>query len=173
FRQNAGDYTVVPGAQYQWARYQDGFFDVLTPQPSSAYAGWGQPQRMNHLGAIAGYRELANNSGSSAVIYDPASGWQDLNALVTPEWNLVKATGINDAGQVVGYGTLGSTENVAFRLDTATHEIINLGHLPAYPDPSLHMIANAINSQGHVVGALYDQWPTNPVRAFIFTDGSD
>lgn len=49
---------------------------------------------------------VGRNVNGRAFLWTPSSGMQDLNAMIDPAagWTLYKATGINDAGQIVGTG---------------------------------------------------------------------
>lgn len=72
---------------------------------------------INDLGLVVGDSQILN-SQYHAFIYSAATGMQDLNSLVPPSagWILTSATGINNSGQIAGYGTIGGQQH-AFRLD--------------------------------------------------------
>jgi len=64
---------------------------------------------INSLGQVVGWSELAGDAITHAFIYDPiAAVMVDLNNLLPEscDWELIEATGINDAGHVVGYGNI-------------------------------------------------------------------
>ena len=58
---------------------------------------------VNAAGAVVGYSDGAGST--RAILYTPATGIRDLNALISPRlgWVLEAATDINDAGVIVGY----------------------------------------------------------------------
>jgi probable HAF family extracellular repeat protein len=64
---------------------------------------------INSQGGVVGYRNLP--AGYSAFIYQNGT-MQDLNNLIPPNsgWTLGMAKGINDAGQISGWGTLNGQE---------------------------------------------------------------
>jgi probable HAF family extracellular repeat protein len=113
------------------------------------------------LGSLGGARGDAlsiNLAGQIVGVSNDASGtaratlWQDgqvfdLNALVTngTGWTLSQATGINDRGQIIGYGTFtsspGQTETRAFVLETV-------------PESDLTMAIVAIGGLGLLSGKL-------------------
>jgi probable HAF family extracellular repeat protein len=63
---------------------------------------------INEAGQVVGYSDItgSSDSHSHAFIYSRAK-LLDLNNLVAPNsgWILYSATGINDRGQIVGYGS--------------------------------------------------------------------
>jgi probable HAF family extracellular repeat protein len=70
---------------------------------------------INTAGTIVGYAEVPSSSESvvyHAFIYT-GSKMQDLNKLIPSNsgWVLSQANGINDSGQIVGYGTINSEQH--------------------------------------------------------------
>jgi len=65
---------------------------------------------INNLGQIVGSSGLQQESGViyRAFVWSTRAGMQDLNLLIPPEsaWTLLYASGINDLGQITGYGTI-------------------------------------------------------------------
>ena len=65
---------------------------------------------INDRGQVAGYFGTTLEGEASAFLFDNAFGLMDLNDLVDPVsaagWHLSNALGINNAGQIVGYGLL-------------------------------------------------------------------
>jgi probable HAF family extracellular repeat protein len=59
---------------------------------------------INVLGMVVG--TSSSNTGSRAFLWTQRTGMQDLNTLIPADlaWNLISATGINVAGQIVGDG---------------------------------------------------------------------
>ena len=74
--------------------------------------------------------------GSRAFIWDYVSGGLDLGSLIEPRdsgWRLSSARGINDNGQIVGYGTNPAGEQKAFILiPFSVQRILSLELSPAY-----------------------------------------
>jgi probable HAF family extracellular repeat protein len=93
---------------------------------------------INDAGLIAGSSDTVGGD-FHATIWSNAAGWYaptDLNTLIpaTSGWDLVSAQGMNDLGQIVGYGTLnGSSFDHAFLLtpvpEPATLSLLALGAL--------------------------------------------
>jgi probable HAF family extracellular repeat protein len=108
--------------------------------PGSGGRGWGRPADtggMKDLGTLGGtYSDAAgiNAAGQvvgsaalpmrfgnfpNAFLYSPATGMVNLNDRIQPAfragWELRRANGINDAGQIVGYGQHDGRDR-AFRL---------------------------------------------------------
>jgi len=162
-------------AQYHdVARFKDGFFDIVLGPSDPIYTGSVDPYKTNDLGMIVGAAFLAGG-GTSAVVYDPQKGWTDLNSLIPPDsnWNLQVATAVDETGRFfVGSGRYYGL-SAAWRFDSLTGDVINLGNLPfpySYPDFQLPIIPRSINSKGHVAGALMDQSNFWSQYAFIYTD---
>lgn len=70
--------------------------------------GEGSAFAMNDLGHVVGYSRTA--AGQSHAFLHGGEAIEDLNRLIPAGsgWELVAATGINDAGRIVGYGCAGS-----------------------------------------------------------------
>ncbi len=155
-----------------WSRHRDGFFDVLVPPSDPAYTGDGGASHINDRGQIVGGLSLAGGS-LTAALYDPSTGWTNLNELVQPDsgWELLVASDINESGQIAGTG-LRDGRPSAFRLDMATGDVVDLGHPTegAYAAPWYTIAASDVNSKGHVAAGIYDQQGYWPVRAVIYTD---
>jgi probable HAF family extracellular repeat protein len=64
---------------------------------------------INRLGQVVG-TSMIDPGHVHAFVWDEASGLRDLNTLIDPAsgWVLRTATGINDAGVIIGQGTLGA-----------------------------------------------------------------
>ncbi len=117
---------------------------------------------INSAGVVVG-----QNSALRAFVYTAATGIVDLNTVVTNLAaagfaNLISATAINDAGQIVGYGALagGGTRFGAFRLDVTT--------IPAAPTitagPLSHTVApgsSVVFSVTATSTALQYEWRFN------------
>ena len=65
------------------------------------------------------------SQGQRATLWDNENGWQDLNALIPSDsgWDLSEAIGINDRGDIIGYGRLNG-ERRAFLLTPQTKPLI-------------------------------------------------
>jgi probable HAF family extracellular repeat protein len=111
----------------------NGFTYIATLGGTNGYA-----YAINDTGLVAGSSDTVGG-GLHATIWSNASGGYaptDLNTLIpaTSGWDLVSAQGMNDLGQIVGYGTLaGSSFDRAFLLtpvpEPATVALLALGGL--------------------------------------------
>lgn len=77
----------------------------------------GQPLALNNLAVIVGSYG-AKPEEQRAFVWDKARGCQDLNQLIAsdPTWTLEVASGVNDRGEIVGWGEHNHTDNVGFLL---------------------------------------------------------
>jgi probable HAF family extracellular repeat protein len=93
----------------------------------------GDALSINRVGQIVGVSNLANGATRASLWRDGQVF--DLNTLaVNPTgWVLTQATGINDRGQIIGYGTftdaLGGQETRAFSLETVPESNLSIGVL--------------------------------------------
>jgi probable HAF family extracellular repeat protein len=58
---------------------------------------------LNNYGQVVGYAALPDNTSAPFIYADGVM--TDLNELIPPSWRLSEARGINDAGQIIGYGS--------------------------------------------------------------------
>ncbi|MBL9189108.1 MAG: hypothetical protein JNK23_16615 [Opitutaceae bacterium] len=111
---------------------------------------------INSAGTVVG-----QNSVGRAFIYTAATGIVDLNTLVTNLAasgfaSLTSATAINDAGQIVGYGTVGG-RTAAFRLDVSVAPAIT-----AHPQPQTVPPGSSVVFSVTATGAaLQYEWRLN------------
>ena len=98
---------------------------------------------INDNGQVVGYADVEYGdygSGDHAFLYSDGV-MQDLNNLIDPNsgWTLFDATGINDAGQIVGEGANSLGQNHAFLLT------------PVVPEPSTFVLlaAGAVGLLGY------------------------
>jgi uncharacterized membrane protein len=113
---------------------------------------------INNLGVIVG------TSGDRAVLWDANTlAIEELNTVATADlgWELTSAIDINDAGLIVGAGTLGGKSR-GFLLDYVTKAIVPVPLVgPADANP-----AYRINAFGRVIGKAWDgtgrHYGTNP-----------
>ena len=72
---------------------------------------------INNLGEVVGWAETIGAADPHAFLYNDGS-MEDLNSLIVPtaEWTLECASGINDSGQICGYGINPSGQTHAFLL---------------------------------------------------------
>ena len=75
------------------------------------------PRAMNEAGTIVGPFG-AGPEAQKAFVWDKTHGLEDLNDQIphTPGWKLLVATGINDHGEIIGWGEHGLVENAGFLL---------------------------------------------------------
>ena len=94
------------------------FTTQIYPSPSGAYPGYGG---INSEGLVVGAYDTGRGYSAFINSLDPKSfayGGLDLNTLLPPKsgWLLAGATGISDAGQIVGYGLDPSGRQSAYEL---------------------------------------------------------
>jgi hypothetical protein len=75
------------------------------------------PLALNNHGVIVGSFGTKPDE-QRAFVWDKAHAWQDLNRLIShdPTWTLEVASGVNDRGEIVGWGEHNHTENIGFLL---------------------------------------------------------
>ena len=120
-------YTAAQGmTNLSWGN----FSTQINPSPSGNYPSYAG---INSQGLVVG--TYWTDRGSSAFInsLDPKSfayGGLDLNTLLPPKsgWTLTSATGISDAGQIVGYGYDASGEFLPYELTPVPNQV---------PEPSV------------------------------------
>jgi probable HAF family extracellular repeat protein len=101
---------------FRWT--PDGGFETFRPLGSGARA-WALA--VGDDGTVVGCSEKSWGGGLSAVVIRPGGHrLVDLNGLEDPAtgkgWHLACATAVNEAGQIVGYGSHGGAYDHAFRL---------------------------------------------------------
>ncbi|MGE3818506.1 MAG: hypothetical protein AB7I30_03665 [Isosphaeraceae bacterium] len=104
-----GRYTNAAGRTRAFAFNGQSSFDLglLSDEPAFVHA---RANDVNNAGEIVGYVaqfDTAPSFGGAAVLWRGGSMY-DLNDLIDPAsgWRLLSAEGINDAGQIVGFGSL-------------------------------------------------------------------
>ena len=93
--------------------YRDGKLVPVTSSPKFP----SQPRAMNNCDAIVGsYGPFAD--AERAFVWDSVRGFRDLNDLLPPGsgWKLEAATGINNRGEIVGWGDFKHEEDRGFLL---------------------------------------------------------
>jgi probable HAF family extracellular repeat protein len=110
---------------------------------------------INDSGTIVGKADV-NSFTTDAFVYS-GGHMTDLNSLLPggSGWTLWCATGINNAGQIVGYGINSQGFEHAFLLTPSTGTVSSLG-VAGYPSPATAGAAHsytvsALDSSGHVV----------------------
>ncbi len=97
--QIVGSYSILGGG-YVGFLWEDGMMSDL---PAVSGHDWSVPVDINHHGQIVGFSR--NSSAYRAVVWTDGEIWK-LNDLVLDGsgWILESASGINDEGQIAGYG---------------------------------------------------------------------
>lgn len=118
---------TLPNEEFSSALALDSHGEVLlkaTPGGLFLYSGdkWnpvdipkGTPRAMNKDGIVVGSFG-PNPDAQRAFVWDKAHGMQDLNTLIPANsgWTLEVASGVNDRGEIVGWGDHGGDENAGF-----------------------------------------------------------
>jgi probable HAF family extracellular repeat protein len=112
-----GTSALAGDTQFHAFLYDGSMHDIGTFGGSQSDA-WG----INGAGLVVGDAQTSS-SQYRAFLYSTSSGIRDLNDLIAPNtgWVLTGALGINDFGQIAGYGTVGGQQH-AFRLDPVVPE---------------------------------------------------
>jgi probable HAF family extracellular repeat protein len=108
---NAGDITGINGAEA--FLYSNGqVIDIGTVGGTGAV-----PRAISNTGTVVGEFDLPGGGFLDAFVYSNGVA-MDLNSLIDPNsgWLLTSAMGVNDAGQIVGYGINASGHDHAFLL---------------------------------------------------------
>jgi hypothetical protein len=178
---NLPNYNKHPIVSSQWARIQDGMFNVITPPAGQPYLGSGQAFRVNDAGIVLGYQTLTGGT-QTAMMFIPTEGWKNLNQMlaeVVPDndWDLQVARDVDPTGRFVVGDGMYYGRHMPFRFDTQTREVVPLGRFEEFPftlngfEDWVIARARSINADGHIVGVIgsltwfYD-------RAFIYTDAT-
>jgi probable HAF family extracellular repeat protein len=86
-----------PAHAVLWSKTKGSMLDLgVPPGANSSFA-----YSINNVGQVVGFSDVG------AFVWSPSTGMLDLNSLIPANsgWVLTGATAINDAGQIVGYGT--------------------------------------------------------------------
>jgi len=112
--QVTGYSQTAGGATHAFVSTSSGLTDLGTLGGTNSY-GYG----INAAGQVAGTSQTAGNADQHPFLFDGTSMY-DLNNLLVPGsgWLLQVAQGINDSGQITGYGFV-NHEQHAFRLTLA------------------------------------------------------
>jgi probable HAF family extracellular repeat protein len=88
-------------------------YDGAIQDLSSLGGTWSHGFGINSSGQVVGVSRLAGDVTSHAFLYTASRGMVDLNSFIDPlsGWELVSATAINDAGQIVGNGWLDGSDH--------------------------------------------------------------
>jgi len=119
------------------------------------------PEALNNNGQVIGYSYVNGSSIYNAFLFD-GGPLIDLGALINNGFSI--GTGINDFGDISGYGTLANGSSHAFLISNGN--ITDLGTLPGGSNSN----AYAVNNQGQVVG--YSSATNSGQKAFLFANGT-
>jgi PKD repeat protein len=119
----------------------------LDPVSGLTLLGPGSAEGINDFGQIVG------TMNGRAMLYDSVNGMRDLNNLIPTGtgWSLQKAVGINNSGQITGYGSLNGSPRTAFLLAPPTCALAPYGMVAWWTGDS-----SAVDIQGGHNGVLHD-----------------
>jgi probable HAF family extracellular repeat protein len=88
------------------------FYDGVMHDMGDLGGGYSEAWAINASDTITGQSETADGS-YDAFLYTPQSGMLNLNSLIEPlsGWSLAMGSGINNAGQITGWGYIGGQEH--------------------------------------------------------------
>jgi probable HAF family extracellular repeat protein len=123
-----------------------GLADIVTTNCPDGWLPLGGAAAINNNYQIVGYTGCINPQTLQTMImpavWDSVQGWQDLNTLIPPDsgWNLYETTGINDRGQIVGYGRNPDGQTHAYLLtpDCAASTLIR---------PAFRIVADSVSPE--------------------------
>jgi probable HAF family extracellular repeat protein len=146
-------------------RYADG--TGLTPLPWLPGGGDCYGRAINAGGTIVGWSNRGIGCGGSSCTGNPGYAVRWVGSTIEAIGGLggyySDATGINDAGEICGYGAItNDTTTHAFRIPAGGGPVIDLGTLGGF-----YSDADAINNAGHIVGTAQLVGNTNS-RAAIW-----
>jgi probable HAF family extracellular repeat protein len=101
-------YSTVGYHAFLW-NYSTGMLDL-----GDLGNGYSQAAGLNEQGVVVG------NSAGCGFIWDSVGGMQDLNTLLAPSatgWRIEAAMGVNDYGQITGYGITPDGKSHAFLMN--------------------------------------------------------
>jgi len=112
---------------------------------------------INAFAQVAGASTVANGGPTHAILYTSTQGMVDLNTLIPPGsgWGLAQAYGINNAGQIVGWGGINGATH-AFLL--TPNGLITPQEMPCgcgASNPSEPQVAGAQGKQGDPVSTAF------------------
>ncbi len=121
--QITGDADTTADAETHGFLYQNGVMTDMGTLGGDFSTGTG----INSEGDVVGYSAVAGNQYDDATLFDDGTLY-DLNNLIpaNPNYFLDVATGINDAGQIVGYGDDGNLYSAFLLTPTAVPEPASL-----------------------------------------------
>ena len=140
-------------------RYADG--TGLTPLPWLGGGGDCFGYAINAGGTVVGWSNRGIGCGGPTCQGNPGYAVRWIGATIETIGGLggyySAATGINDAGEVCGYGAVtNDTTTHAFRIPAGGGAVVDLGTLGGASSE-----ADAINNSGHIVGTAYLNGNTN------------
>jgi probable HAF family extracellular repeat protein len=108
-------YGSIAGTSNQHAfLYSNGTMVDLGTLGGTVSAAWG----INNFDEVVGVSETTNNASYDPFLYANGTMYDLASLLVSnPGWNTLQATAINNAGQIIGYGTSPNGRTHAFLLN--------------------------------------------------------
>jgi uncharacterized membrane protein len=171
-----GYFPDFPSGVQMFRTTADGTMHVLGALSGPGFQNSSEGRGIGEDGTVVGLSYGTNFIGLVATMYRDSDGIHNLNDFLPAgsQWQLFEAKAVSGTS-VVGWGDHGG-KGRAFRLDTGTRQIVDLGGVATLLDgrstnlPEAKVVAHDINAAGHIVGAVYDQWPFWPQVAFYYTD---
>jgi len=170
---------------YRAFLWENGVMIDLGAHPSNAAWIHSEAKDINDAGQVVGYASQFSGNpsfGGAAMLWQNGEVY-DLNKLVGPGsgWNLVAAEGINDHGEIVGYGTFGG-QSRAFLLrpmaQLSEGEVeVGLAYEDGVLDLHVHDHSNEVEYEAgaallRVMAPAQTIVPENPAFSFLGTPGS-
>jgi probable HAF family extracellular repeat protein len=120
--QVVGDALTSDGADHAFRTAPNQPINPLTDDLGTLGGDISNALSINNLGQVVGWSSTASGI-QNAFLFSGNGSMQDLNSLIDPAsgWSLNSATGINELGQIVGSGILGSNAH-AFLLTPVPFE---------------------------------------------------
>jgi probable HAF family extracellular repeat protein len=120
---------------------------------------------INNSGQVVGLSDIAGNTARHAFLYD-GTGMYDLNNLIPSSfgWVLQAAFGINDAGQITGYGTINGFEHAFLLTPAFFYTALGSNVTVSPPGSGIAITFSNVSSPGYTSATIITSGPPLPAE---------